>query len=74
MVELRRIPAIEMDVRSKGVQLISEHGHQQVEIGVGTSGNRVNRLPRDKADEEVVIPGGELSAKSEGVLARGIPD
>jgi hypothetical protein len=38
----------------------------------GAQGNRVNKVLCDKADQEVVIPGGELPAKSEGVLAEAL--
>ena len=37
-------------------------------------GNRVKRLCGDEACEEVVIPGGDFAAESEGILSPGSPD
>lgn len=37
-------------------------------------GNRVKKLCGDKACEEVVIPGGDFAAESEGILSPGSPD
>jgi hypothetical protein len=37
-------------------------------------GNRVKKLCGDKACEEVVIPGGDVAAESEGILSPGSPD
>ena len=46
-----------------------------VEIQVRSSqGNRVKKLCGDKACEEVVIPGGDFAAESEGILSPGSPD
>src|ERR1700693_3356858 len=40
----------------------------------GEQGNRVKKLCGDKACEEVVIPGGDFAAESEGILSPGSPD
>jgi hypothetical protein len=37
-------------------------------------GNRVKKLCGDEACEEVVIPGGDFAAESEGILSPGSPD
>jgi hypothetical protein len=37
-------------------------------------GNRVKKLCSDEACEEVVIPGGDFAAESEGILSPGSPD
>src|SRR6516162_1449065 len=37
-------------------------------------GNRVKELCGDEACEEVVIPGGDFAAESEGILSPGSPD
>ena len=37
-------------------------------------GNRVKELCGDEAREEVVIPGGDFAAESEGILSPGSPD
>ena len=41
---------------------------------VYSQGNRVKRLCGDEACEEVVIPGGDFAAESEGILSPGSPD
>jgi cell division protein FtsZ len=45
-----------------------------VEIRPTSQGNRVKRLCGDEACEEVVIPGGDFAAESEGILSLGSPD
>jgi len=42
--------------------------------GQGGQGNRVKELCGDEACEEVVIPGGDFAAESEGILSPGSPD
>ena len=37
-------------------------------------GNRVNGLRGDEACKEVVVPGGNLAAEAEGILARRLSD
>ena len=39
-----------------------------------TQGNRVKKLCGDEACKEVVIPGGDFAAESEGILSPGSPD
>jgi hypothetical protein len=39
-----------------------------------SQGNRVKKLCGDEACEEVVVPGGDFAAESEGILSPGSPD
>jgi hypothetical protein len=76
--------ARELDFKALGRRrphrLVDKHPAQRIDLGLkhldrlAGQANRVNILPCDKADQEVVIPGSELSAQLEGVLAGGIPD
>ena len=43
-------------------------------IKVLKQGNRVKKLCGDEACKEVVIPGGDFAAESEGILSPGSPD
>ena len=43
-------------------------------LAILVQGNRVKELCGDEACEEVVIPGGDFAAESEGILSPGSPD
>jgi hypothetical protein len=42
------------------------------ELSTGRQGNRVKKLCGDEACEEVVIPGGDFAAESEGIFPRAL--
>jgi hypothetical protein len=67
----RFAPLLEMALRLKK----SARPNEDCEwCGGEPQGNRVKNLCSDEASEEVVIPGGDFAAESEGILSPGSPD
>jgi hypothetical protein len=56
------------------VQPTAPDGNHHAPCALVGQGNRVKKLCGDEACEEVVIPGGDFAAESEGILSPGSPD